>query len=155
MEVSWEDKEALNTLFETIHPAAGISLDLYAFCWKEEYAYDDANDIDYRLDDANRLIARGNINYVYDSNGNMTDETFGVRVTSYGYNHNNRLAGTVTVNPWILESKPETRTSSYSYDGLGRRVSDSESITKHEGNGILGKRRKSVYCRRLNACRTR
>ncbi len=60
-------------------------------------------------DDANQLNSYGNINYTYDSNGNMT----GYGTSTAQYDAANRWGST----------NIGTKTVVYGYDGLGRRVS--------------------------------
>jgi len=62
--------------------------------------------INYIYDDANRLTSVDGVTYVYDNNGNLLNDG----VNTYTYDSANRL-------------KTFDGTSSYSYNGLGDRIS--------------------------------
>ncbi|MCK4541008.1 MAG: peptidoglycan DD-metalloendopeptidase family protein, partial [Spirochaetales bacterium] len=129
----------LNELYETIAEDSTY-LDFYGNrFWQETYAYDEANNIDYRLDgwgkmdysynDGDRLTQLGEKSFSYDPNGNLSIETFGVQVREYTYTPENRAASITQINPQAL--LPEAGKSfdiAYGYDGLGRKVLSSSTI---------------------------
>ena len=82
----------------------------------------------------NQLTEDANFIYTYDLNGNLTRKTFKVsgNHTDYTYDAENRL---IRVDEFAFGSSTPGATSTYRYDGLGRRI---EKV----GNGIT---RRYVY----------
>jgi YD repeat-containing protein len=69
----------------------------------------------------NQLTADANFTYQYDDNGNLTRKTLLAtgNFTSYTYDAENRL---ITVEEFAAGNPTAITTSSYRYDGLGRRI---------------------------------
>ena len=69
----------------------------------------------------NQLTADANFGYQYDDNGNLTRKTLLAtgNFTSYTYDAENRL---ITVEEFAAGNPTAVTTSTYRYDGLGRRI---------------------------------
>ena len=69
----------------------------------------------------NQLTADGNYSYQYDDNGNLTRKTLLAtgNFTQYTYDAENRLT---KVEDFVAGNPTPTATSTYRYDGLGRRI---------------------------------
>ncbi|MDH5252396.1 MAG: hypothetical protein OEW25_03635, partial [Nitrospira sp.] len=70
---------------------------------------------------ANQLTADSNFSYQYDDNGNLTRKTLLTtgNFTAYTYDAENRLT---KVEDFVAGAATPTATSTYRYDGLGRRI---------------------------------
>ncbi len=139
VDVPYAVQDNLKQLYEIIAEDSTY-LDFYGNrFWRETYAYDEANNIDYRLDgwgkmdysynDGDRLTQLGEKSFSYDPNGNLSIETLGVQAREYTYTPENRAARIIEVNPQAL--LPEAGKSfdiAYGYDGLGRKVLASSTM---------------------------
>jgi YD repeat-containing protein len=69
----------------------------------------------------NQLTADANFTYQYDDNGNLTRKTLLAtgNFTQYTYDAENRLT---KVEDFLAGNPTPTATSTYKYDGLGRRI---------------------------------
>ena len=69
----------------------------------------------------NQLTADANYGYVYDDNGNLTRKTFLAtgNYSQYTYDAENRL---IKVEDFVAGNPTPAFTSTYRYDGLGRRI---------------------------------
>jgi RHS repeat-associated protein len=68
---------------------------------------------DWHYDDNNRLTGHDGTTYTHDENGNILTKTDATGSTIYEYDSENRL---------IRITDPEQRVTTYTYDGLGRRI---------------------------------
>jgi RHS repeat-associated protein len=102
--------------------------------WRETYTYDANGNratkttpwgtIEYEYDEENRLIRRGDIEYINDMDGNVLSER-GLRYEAhYEYNGQNRM----TYSEVTSHADRTHAVSFYAYDALGRRTL-TESIT--------------------------
>ncbi len=88
----------------------------------------------HTVDAANKLLDDDNFTYTYDANGNLATKTakVGGAVTTYHYDAQNQL---------IQIDHPNATTSTYKYDGLGRRIEKNVNgtITRYiyDGEDIL------------------
>jgi len=74
----------------------------------------------YTTDDGNRLTASPNATYTYDSEGNLTSktDTTNDHVTTYAYDHRNRLIGVTEKD----DTDAVVMQATYTYDALDRRI---------------------------------
>ena len=99
---------------------------------KTIFDYDDADNIlsitksrkqtTFTTNDANQVVTENNQSYSYDANGNLLDDG---RFT-YTWDAENRLL--------IATNKTSGAISSFAYDGLSRRISNTETVKDSAGN---------------------
>src|SRR4029079_19588756 len=99
----------------------------------ESYAYDAVGNrssshrsASYGYQPNNRLTSAGSANYEYDTNGSMTLKS-GNGSGSYAWDYENRLSSMMNEN---------LDTATYTYDALGRRVSENISSWLHGNSDI-------------------
>lgn len=99
---------------------------------KTAFVYDDADNIlsitkgrrqtTFTANDANQVVTENNQSYSYDANGNLLDDG---RFT-YTWDAENRLLSAT--------NKTTGAVSAFTYDGLSRRISDTETVKDSAGN---------------------
>ena len=88
----------------------------------ESYSYDplgnrltSADHSDWDYDDGNRLLSYNGVSFTYDESGNTTSMTDANGMTTYVFDHDNRLIQATT-------PAPDAHVATYEYDPFGRRV---------------------------------
>ena len=114
---------------------------MVSYTWREEFGYDGAGNriqkrngwgaVDYTYSGENRLIRAGGREYEYDGNGNVTQESAAGGRRRYFYNSLNRVQR-AEVNEGMA------RILNYEYDGLGRRIGMSSTLSGNTHYGYSG-----------------
>jgi len=128
------EQSALRDILNKAAPMRANAINSSQLIWRESYTYDKNGNrsnkttpwgtINYEYDKENRLVRKGDIEYIIDKDGNTLEEK-GLRYeASYRYNGLNRM-----VYSEVSSHAEKTQTASfYAYDALGRRTI-TESIT--------------------------
>ena len=114
---------------------------MVSYTWREEFDYDGAGNriqkrngwgaVDYTYSGENRLIRAGGREYEYDGNGNVAQESAAGGRRRYFYNSLNRVER-AEVNEGMA------RILNYEYDGLGRRIGMSSTLSGNTRYGYSG-----------------
>ena len=99
---------------------------------KTAFDYDDADNIlsitkgrkqtTFTANDANQVVTENNQSYSYDANGNLLDDGR----STYTWDAENRLLSATSKTTGVV--------SAFTYDGLSRRISDTETVKDSAGN---------------------
>ena len=139
---SANEQTALRDLLNRAGPARGNAVSASQLVWRETYAYDRNGNraakttpwgtVNYQYDAENRLVRKGDIEYINDRDGNTLSEK-GLRYEArYQYNAQNRM-----VYSQVTSHVEKTHTvNSYAYDALGRRT-----LTQ----GVTGETLRTLY----------
>lgn len=97
------------------------------------YSYDEAGNrtmAGYTTDDANRVVASPGFTYTYDDEGNLASrtETATGEVTTYAYDHRDRMTGAIRKD----SGGSVLMRATYTYDALGRRIG---TLVDRDGDG--------------------